>query len=269
MADIDRLTQREREVLRLMAAGRTNAEISQELSISFPTAKTHVSSILAKFGAASREEAVARWQSEAAQHRRGWVLPWLLLGVFGAGAVSVVLAGSALLRHRGGDSEGLRIDLAALELGRPTHFVVPSLGETPFGAPLGIWVTRGEDDQLTVFFDRDPHTGCAVRWQPEYEGGGYSLSDQYIAPFIGAYKDGCGGWVYLKDDGRIVFGASPRGLDSFDFAAAGDDLVVHLDRLILGRCRPELVDVDCSRPGAPMLVTGEPPPPAVPDWGQR
>lgn len=268
MADIDRLTQREREVLRLMAAGRTNAEISRELSISFPTAKTHVSSILAKFGAASREEAVARWQSEAAQQRRGWVLPWLLLGVFGSAAVTAALAGSVLLRHRG-DSEDLRIDVAALEQGRPTHFEVPKLGESPSGAPLGIWVTRGEGNQLTVFFDRDPHTGCAVRWQPAYEGGGYSLGGQYIAPFIGAYKDGCGGWVYLKDDGRIVFGASPRGLDSFDFAAVGDDLVVHLDRLVLGLCRPEPNDAYCSRPGVPMLVTGEPPPPAVPDWGQR
>lgn len=269
MADIDRLTQREREVLRLLAAGRTNAEISRELSISFPTAKSHVSSILAKFGAASREEAVARWQSEAAQHRRASVLPWLLLGVFGAGAVSAVLAGSALLRHRGGDSDDLRIDLAALEPGSPTHFVVPPLGKTPFGDPLGIGVTRGEGNRLTVFFDRDPHTGCAVRWQAAYEGGGYSLGDEYIAPFNGAYKDGCGGWVYLKDDGRIVFGASPRGLDSFDFAAVGDDLVVHLDRLILGRCRPEPVDLYCSRPDVPMLVTGDPPPPAVPDLGPR
>src|SRR5687768_4690856 len=44
------LTPREREVLALMAAGKTNGEISRELAISFPTAKAHVSSVLSKFG---------------------------------------------------------------------------------------------------------------------------------------------------------------------------------------------------------------------------
>ena len=53
------LTAREHEVLRLLAAGRTNREIATELFIAPKTASVHVSNILAKLGAASRTEAAA------------------------------------------------------------------------------------------------------------------------------------------------------------------------------------------------------------------
>jgi DNA-binding NarL/FixJ family response regulator len=53
------LTSREREVLRLIAAGRSNREIASVLFIAPKTASVHVSNILAKLGAASRTEAAA------------------------------------------------------------------------------------------------------------------------------------------------------------------------------------------------------------------
>jgi len=53
------LTAREREVLRLLAAGRSNREIAAELFIAPKTASVHVSNILGKLGAASRTEAAA------------------------------------------------------------------------------------------------------------------------------------------------------------------------------------------------------------------
>jgi DNA-binding CsgD family transcriptional regulator len=53
------LTARERDVLRLVARGRSNRQIGEELFISGKTASVHVSNILAKLGAASRTEAVA------------------------------------------------------------------------------------------------------------------------------------------------------------------------------------------------------------------
>ena len=54
------LTERELEVLRLVAAGRSNREIAAELFISPKTASVHVSNILGKLGVASRGEAAAR-----------------------------------------------------------------------------------------------------------------------------------------------------------------------------------------------------------------
>jgi DNA-binding CsgD family transcriptional regulator len=53
------LTAREFEVLRLVAAGRSNSEIAAQLFISAKTASVHVSNILGKLGVTSRGEAAA------------------------------------------------------------------------------------------------------------------------------------------------------------------------------------------------------------------
>jgi DNA-binding NarL/FixJ family response regulator len=54
------LTERELEVLHLLAKGRQNKEIAGELSISERTVKFHVSAILAKLGVGNRTEAVSK-----------------------------------------------------------------------------------------------------------------------------------------------------------------------------------------------------------------
>ncbi|MFD3826814.1 AAA family ATPase, partial [Streptomyces sp. NPDC058625] len=58
-ADALGLTGRERDVLRLVAAGHTNRRIAEELFISPKTASVHVSNILAKLGVSGRGEAAA------------------------------------------------------------------------------------------------------------------------------------------------------------------------------------------------------------------
>ncbi|UUU28223.1 helix-turn-helix transcriptional regulator [Streptomyces sp. DSM 40750] len=72
------LTGREHDVLRLVAAGRTNRQIAEELFISPKTASVHVSNILAKLGVSGRGEAAA------VAHR---------LGLFPTGAGERLVAG--------------------------------------------------------------------------------------------------------------------------------------------------------------------------------
>jgi DNA-binding NarL/FixJ family response regulator len=51
------LTERETDVLRLLAEGKANKEIAQTLNIGEKTVKTHVSNVLAKLGVQSRTQA--------------------------------------------------------------------------------------------------------------------------------------------------------------------------------------------------------------------
>jgi LuxR family maltose regulon positive regulatory protein len=57
------LTQREQEVLYLLAEGASNQEIARQLVVSLATAKKHVASILSKHGAENRTQAIARARS--------------------------------------------------------------------------------------------------------------------------------------------------------------------------------------------------------------
>ncbi|MFE7587840.1 response regulator [Kitasatospora sp. NPDC057512] len=66
---IGRLTEREGQVLRLMATGLNNGEIARQLVVSQETVKTHVGSVLAKLGARDRTQAVI------AAYESGFVLP--------------------------------------------------------------------------------------------------------------------------------------------------------------------------------------------------
>src|SRR5688572_30622104 len=92
-------TARQREVLALIARGKTNTQIGEALGISLDGAKWHVSEILSKLQADSREEAAEYWR------RYNGVAPRferIFRGLTGAvatkwvaGTAAVVVAGAA------------------------------------------------------------------------------------------------------------------------------------------------------------------------------
>lgn len=61
--DLDRLTEREREVMRLIARGYSYREVGSELFISVKTVETHMGSVLRKLQLSSRHE-LTRWASD-------------------------------------------------------------------------------------------------------------------------------------------------------------------------------------------------------------
>jgi DNA-binding NarL/FixJ family response regulator len=63
----DALTPREREVLRLVALGLTNAEVARELTVTSRTVNAHLTAIYAKLGVAGRSAAIRY----AIEHRLG------------------------------------------------------------------------------------------------------------------------------------------------------------------------------------------------------
>jgi DNA-binding NarL/FixJ family response regulator len=61
--ELDQLTQREREVMRLIARGYAYKEVAKALHISLKTVETHVSAVLRKLQLSSRHE-LTRWATE-------------------------------------------------------------------------------------------------------------------------------------------------------------------------------------------------------------
>lgn len=94
-------TPRQREVLDLIANGRTNPEIAETLGISLAGAKWHVSEVISILGVTRREDVAAYWRSRNRWHRRLGRTVRALLPVaplkMAAGAAGVTVIGGAAL----------------------------------------------------------------------------------------------------------------------------------------------------------------------------
>jgi DNA-binding CsgD family transcriptional regulator len=130
------LTDRQRQVLRLIAAGKTNAEIGEALGISLDGAKWHVSEILARLDVQTREEAAEIWRRERGIRRGAGRLmrafrPATALGsvaLSGAVLAGIVVGVVIVLDRRTDDPQ----QTAAVVVPPPT----PSLTATPEPTPV-------------------------------------------------------------------------------------------------------------------------------------
>ena len=101
--DLDRLTEREREVMRLIARGYAYKEVAAELFISIKTVETHVSSVLRKLQLSSRHE-LTRW---ATDRRLLWAALALLAALLVAACACCSWSpGPRLRAHLGRDPAG-------------------------------------------------------------------------------------------------------------------------------------------------------------------
>ena len=105
------LSPRQREVLALIAAGRTNGEIAERLGITLDGAKWHVSEILGKLGVSSREAAAEWWAASGGfGSRLATAMRGLVGGLFSwkvaapVAGVAVFAVGLGLLAGRDEDS---------------------------------------------------------------------------------------------------------------------------------------------------------------------
>jgi DNA-binding CsgD family transcriptional regulator len=93
-------TPRQKQVLDLLARGRTNSQIARELQISLDGAKWHVSEIITRLGVDTREEAADYWRAQNGMPSRffsmvrGWIPPVsagkLLAGTGAVGGAAII-----------------------------------------------------------------------------------------------------------------------------------------------------------------------------------
>jgi|GEM_PF-4538439 len=152
------LSPREREVLTLIAKGRTNGEIANSLGLAFETVKWHVSGILGKLQVDSREEAAAYWRhynSAGGRLTRGLhALIGLLTGkpaAIAGGALAATAAGAIALAAiwMGLSREDSDLPLIAEEspvparVGNPVALAAaPSEASDVLLSPSSIWYQR-------------------------------------------------------------------------------------------------------------------------------
>lgn len=154
----DELTPRQREVIALMAKGRTNPEIATELGMTIDGAKWHVREILSKLGVDSREEAVAVWRGR--QHGISRVLVVLGGGATAAAALVAIGLGAWLAWPR--------TTPASVATNVPSVTSTPAATNTTTPATPGTAIPIGKPITLTDATARLP----ASEGQPEaaYDG---------------------------------------------------------------------------------------------------
>ena len=146
------LTEKQRQVLALLASGKTNAEIAERLGVSLDGAKWHVREIFSRLGVDSREEASEWWRQNRGRGGRlpGW-LPWpawIAAGSLAALATAVAVA--VILAPLADDAPG-----SAVQTGAPSVSAVPPATATatpaalaPKAQPALVEVATGESWRL-------------------------------------------------------------------------------------------------------------------------
>lgn len=169
------LTPRQRQVLELLARGHTNAEIGEKLGITLAGAKWHVSELLTKLDAATREDLAERWLKERrpGQRLRRWfggiaaVGPVKVSATAFAGAAALVAGigvAAGVIALREGDDRTLAAPLSSTETLQTAAAPPPALpaATLPAAAPGAKWTPQEALDYATDFMNERILSGESI-----------------------------------------------------------------------------------------------------------
>jgi DNA-binding CsgD family transcriptional regulator len=212
----DDLTPRQREVMELIAAGKTNFEIAQALDISLEGAKYHVSEILTRLDASSREEAASIWRQRQRPVARltrflklAPSLAWLRPVLAGLVLVGLVVLGLllVLLARQGGDSSEPADTSPAAE---PSTVAASAADNVPTSCPA--------DRAAVVHPAWGPATGDGpvyASFGPPMEPGQRTMT-YYPSGKLNSFPEGWGGreiLVIVEDTYQDAITVSAKRLD--------------------------------------------------------
>ena len=141
------LTEKQEDVLRLIARGLTNAEIAARLGVTLDGVKWHVREILGKFGVDSREEAAAEWKRRRRSRPADWArgmsaalsLRWAAgTAAAAAGAIAGLAMAPQLSHQPGPDSSD--VPLAAVVDSLPLTLELSGVQVDDDSLRLGLWL---------------------------------------------------------------------------------------------------------------------------------
>jgi DNA-binding CsgD family transcriptional regulator len=163
------LSDRQRQVLDLIARGATNAQIAERLGITLDGAKWHVREILSRLGVETREEAADWWRSSGRWPR---MPAWIPRGPWPVGIAATLVAGvaataisAAVLRSPTGETDVTSADAADVVPSPTPHVeLVPELPQPPLKE-----LDAGPGWRLLVADDGRPMPGAdeavlAINW---------------------------------------------------------------------------------------------------------
>lgn len=242
------LSERQEEVLRLIAEGRTNYEIAQQLDISLEGAKYHVREIMTKLGVDSREKAAGWWRQQRrplVRLRRalGWWPLWAGVGATAALGVAGLVVFVALLNSGGEDTRAGASTSASATLTADNAQILVAIGNEPPAQSTGMRVfaadgsfdhtfpgfwsqpTWSPDGRFLAVFgpsdqDRELHLhilrrdGDPAHWKDR-------VASPTMGPFFGSsiYWSGDGSRLAILGPSVFVFDSQANLLQSFDLRA--------------------------------------------------
>jgi DNA-binding CsgD family transcriptional regulator len=163
------LSERQREVVRLIAAGKTNSEIAEQLGISLDGAKYHVREVCSRIGVDTREEVAEWWRQQRGLRARfavtaRWTrMPALVKwGLGGAAAAGVVVVAVFALGLAAGSEDGPDRDMR-IAIAVP---VEPSAGSEEQTGPLREILLFDGDGNFFAFAGNADRYG-EIAWSPD------------------------------------------------------------------------------------------------------